>query len=229
MNLILNDSFSIMDNNFFFTQFYPTFIPGITTGPNQWLIIPANVVAGATISFNDALSFEDTFINQPLQQFNDALSFIDGFFLQLGSLLLLFDSDFFVIDDLVVQETITSLTFSDLYVLNDAISTGQQNGPSFNDNLSISDGIGLFVSLFLILGDDNSSIGDALFIQEGFVGEELVFNDTIFVQDLFQIHLPNVGITLSFNDNFSFSDSMTSGNVEQLNTYLRRYLNDVIQ
>ena len=103
-NIVIGDSYTINDSSQPFVSHSPTRIDiFIISGP-----------VTISLQFSDSLSFSDQFSNQPFFILADTLNFQDGLNIQLGSLLLLFDSDFFFIDDFFVQETITSLSFDDL-------------------------------------------------------------------------------------------------------------------
>lgn len=224
MNLTLSDSYLPTDGNGIFARVGPD-----VNGVFYVFIGAFQIINPLSIDINDSYIIEEQFINQPSFGFNDSIFIQDGLNFQLGSLLLLFDSDFFVIDDVIVQETITALSFNDLYNLNDSISTGQQNGPSFSDQYVISDTIEL-TSVDAIDLSDSIDITEALIFSEGFVGESEILNDSISIQDTFIIILPLVTLQVSLNDNVdNFNDLCTTSDVEMLNTYLRRYLNDVIQ
>ena len=221
LSLTLNDN----GNNFLDgTGFVSTSSP-----PVYYVFLLSGPVA-IYLSFQDSFALSDQFLDQPLIVFSDGIYFNDGFNLQLGSLLLLFDSDFFIIEELLLQETITSISFNDLMLFNDSFFLGQQNAPSLSDAYIFNDNLGVFCGCYISLSDNIANFNDSLIFNEGFVSVNIVINDFIHLRDAFIFVLPNVTILLIFGDTVNnYLDSLSTSNVEMLNTYLRRYLNDVIQ
>ena len=196
LTLALNDSFLVTDENAWTIS-----QQGIALYVSNF-----NYVYHYTFTFSDSLNFTDFCTDQPLFTFNDSFSIIDGFILQLGSLLLFFDSDFLLFDSSIIQETVTSLNFVDSFNINDSFFSATNNQPSFGD---------------AFLPNDSTRI---------IVGLNLIFNDSFTITDFISLFTTGTTILLVLGDNIdNFNDGFTvTNNSDLLNVYLRRYLNDVI-
>ena len=116
------------------------------------------------------------------------------------------------------------------FLFNDSTFLGQQNAPTLSDSFTLQEGVsGISSGCFLVFSDNVNNFNDSYTFTEGFVSVGETLNDSISIQDEFFIVLPNVTLQLTFNDMLSFTDLVNISDKEMLNSYLRRYLNDVIQ
>lgn len=202
---------------------FNSYVPGLS------IIIPnPGYTNGIVIPFGDDLTFNDLIYTSqfPFYALSDSFTISDSVNINLGNVLLLFE-DILIIDSLTEQETITSLSFTDLYVISDSINSGQQNNPLLNDSLEILDNVSLFLTYDPLFGDFYS-LSDATGVQENEVNFVVSVYDGFLLTDSSIVVRPNTDIILTFNDGIDITDLLISSNTESLNTYLRRYLNDVI-
>ncbi len=238
---------SITDTITFLDNFTPSFTP-INLTVFDFFTVSDSQMAAFGFGFTDILSILDSEA-ATLMAFVDVLSFTDNLF--ISSLAVITVSDTLSFSDAIALATGIRVSVSDTLTFSDSLafavpqnSVPPQNDfivivdflirfmayiPSYTDTLVISDSeiidLGLQVSL-----SDTINLTDAVTDSVGTGAETEIFSDAVSVSDLITVVVsivPNE-TDLLIIDSLAFSDSVQITQIAQLNSYIRKYLNDTV-
>lgn len=225
VNLLFNDSNVLVDGSY-------NGVTGNTefaSGTNSYLILGGKLLHPLLITFNDGFSFEDSFSNQPLYIFNDTLSFIDTLGLFLNEGILLFLNDAILFNDEIQEALPLTVVINDGFSFLDIFFTRIGTNLIFTDGFAFSDLVQASGPSCILLVDNANNFNDSLVYAEGFINESIQLSDSLSIQEGFTLQLPFVSLVLVLGDTLTiFTDDIVTSDIEMLNSYLRRYLNDVI-
>lgn len=226
INLVISDTVSLSDAVSLGTiQPAFLFIDALTIQDSNQLNLLLPYTLNDSLSFNDSSIVQNLFIinefisdginvqdsiviqeNVVIQlTFNDSLTFTDVLFLFI-SIPLRFGDVIPPYLDFVQRGGTNGLSLSveDFYILGDSITLNNHLRMVFNETLNFNDGISLQV-----------------------VSTSMVFGDILSLNDSITISL-SIPVNLVLNDAFSFNDGISIDVTQSLNSYIRRYLNDVV-
>lgn len=164
-----------------------------------------------TQSFSDSFTFSDFFqgaVVDPsfILQISDSFEFFELLETSTITRLLLVDFFYFYKENLSEVISGAPVATSDFFSFNDKIQQRLDGFAPINDSLVFSDSIEAVLSSNIVPFNDSFTFTDVP------VQTSLAAN-----------------ITLEINDSFDFSDSVNQTPSTSFNSYIRRYLNDVVQ
>jgi hypothetical protein len=227
INEVLTDSFTLSDSITELIQ-----VPQIAFSENLTFSDAVGVTANDFITFTDSLTL------------GDSVSFIAGIPLVLGDSIALSDSVqellitviFVALNDTLslsdseqVANRIPRAVINDFILFTDKIAVLANQQLTLSDQLAMGDLVQLLLAPIANLTlNDSFTLSDAVStnLQSIFQNLTVSVSDTLFLQDAVGIALSQA--LLSFSDSLTFSDSVKVVLESTLNSYIRRYLNDIV-
>lgn len=207
-------------------------VPQIAFSENLTFSDAVGIVGNDLMTFSESMTLSDSmqFTAGVAFSFGDSLSLSDSVSELLITVLTVAIGDSLSLSDSEqVGATIPRKIIGDFILFTDTIATRANLQLSVSDQLVLNDLVGILLApIANLTPSDQLTLADSISVnlQSIFTNIGITVSDTIAFQDAVQVALSKS--LISITDSFSLNDEVKVVLQSTLNSYIRRYLNDVI-